>query len=140
MPKPRAKRRDKETKRHVAPRRAPRVPPPAVRALTFKVVELSNVDEATIERTINEWVPQGWQFDGVQFAMRESSRRPAMAFVFFTREGAPVTDAADGGDGYREAAAAQAHFERIVLGAPAQQRSGADAWARLAALAEEGDE
>jgi hypothetical protein len=27
--------------------------------------------------------------DGVQFAMRESSKRPAMAFVFFTREGEP---------------------------------------------------
>ena len=30
---------------------------------------------------------EGWNLDGVQFAMRESSKRPAMAFVFFTREG-----------------------------------------------------
>ena len=36
---------------------------------------------------MNEWVPHGWQFDGVQFAMRESSKRPSMAFVFFTRSG-----------------------------------------------------
>ena len=29
----------------------------------------------------------GWKFDGLQFAMRESSKRPSMAFVFFTRPG-----------------------------------------------------
>jgi hypothetical protein len=63
---------------------------PERRALHYKVVELSSVDEHTVERTINEWVPMGWKFDGLQFAMRESSKRPAMAFVFFTREGAPL--------------------------------------------------
>src|SRR6185295_4387856 len=36
--------------------------------------------------TFNEWTAKGWGLDGVQFAMRESSKRPAMAFVFFTRE------------------------------------------------------
>jgi hypothetical protein len=61
---------------------------PERRALQYKVVELSSVDEHTVERTINEWVPMGWKFDGLQFAMRESSKRPSMAFVFFTREGA----------------------------------------------------
>lgn len=62
----------------------------AVRApgpLQYKVVELSTVDERSLERTVNEWSAQGWNLDGVQFAMRESSKRPAMAFVFFTREG-----------------------------------------------------
>ncbi len=39
---------------------------------------------------MNEWSSKGWSLDGVQFAMRESSKRPAMAFVFFTREGAPA--------------------------------------------------
>ncbi len=63
---------------------------PQRRALHYKVVELSSVDEHTLERTINEWVPMGWKFDGLQFAMRESSKRPSMAFVFFTREGAPL--------------------------------------------------
>lgn len=63
---------------------------PERRALQYKVVELSSVDEHTVERTINEWVPRGWKFDGLQFAMRESSKRPSMAFVFFTREGAPL--------------------------------------------------
>ena len=63
---------------------------PVIRApgpLQYKVVELSTVDEGSLERTLNEWVPKGWNLDGVQFAMREASKRPAMAFVFFTREG-----------------------------------------------------
>lgn len=59
--------------------------------LQYKVVELSTVDEGTLERTVNEWSSKGWMLDGVQFAMRESSKRPAMAFVFFTREGEPAT-------------------------------------------------
>ncbi len=59
--------------------------------LQYKVVELSTVDEGTLERTVNEWSSKGWTLDGVQFAMRESSKRPAMAFVFFTREGEPAT-------------------------------------------------
>jgi hypothetical protein len=76
------------------PRRAGKRPgagqTPVVRApgpLHYKVVELSTVDEGSLERTLNEWTAKGWNLDGVQFAMRESSKRPAMAFVFFTREG-----------------------------------------------------
>jgi hypothetical protein len=51
----------------------------------YKVAELSAVDETSLENTINEWVRLGWQLDAIHFAMRESSRRPAMAFVLFTR-------------------------------------------------------
>ena len=65
---------------------APRAPG----VLQYKVVELSTVDEGTLERTANEWSARGWSLDGVQFAMRESSKRPAMAFIFFTREGEPA--------------------------------------------------
>ena len=54
--------------------------------LKYKIVELSQVSDIDLEQTINDWVAQGWTFDGVQFAMRESSKRPAMAFVMFTRE------------------------------------------------------
>ena len=68
-------------------------PLPAPGSLQYKVVELSTVDEAVLERTLNQWVARGWTLDGVQFAMRESSKRPAMAFVFFTQEGpAPLED------------------------------------------------
>jgi hypothetical protein len=55
--------------------------------LTYKVIELATVTEETIEETLNEWIAKGWDFNGMQFAMRESSRRPAMAFVLFTRPG-----------------------------------------------------
>jgi hypothetical protein len=53
--------------------------------LTYKVVETSIVTDEAIEAIINEWVRLGWSFDGIQFAMRESSKRPGMAFVLFTR-------------------------------------------------------
>ncbi len=53
---------------------------------TYKVVELSTVSDETIEETLNEWTALGWRFDGMQFAMRESSKRPSMAFLLFTRE------------------------------------------------------
>jgi len=54
--------------------------------LQYKVVELSNVTEETIEEALNEKAAEGWNFDGMQFAMRESSKRPSMAFLLFTRE------------------------------------------------------
>lgn len=53
--------------------------------LVYKVIETSEVTDEAIERHINEWVGAGWHFDGIQFAMRESSKRPAMAFLLFTR-------------------------------------------------------
>jgi hypothetical protein len=55
--------------------------------LIYKVVEVNSVTEDLLESVLNEWTAQGWRFDGMQFAMRESSKRPAMAFVVFTREG-----------------------------------------------------
>ena len=54
--------------------------------LQYKVVELSHVSEDTIEEALNDWTRQGWRLDTMQFAMRESSKRPAMAFLVFTRE------------------------------------------------------
>ena len=54
-------------------------------ALLYKVIETSIVTDEVLEEIINEWVSKGWQFDGIQFAMREASKRPAMAFILFTR-------------------------------------------------------
>ncbi|HBG05190.1 MAG: DUF4177 domain-containing protein [Geobacteraceae bacterium GWC2_58_44] len=54
--------------------------------LQYKVVELNSVSEETIEEALNDWTRQGWHFDTIHFAIRESSKRPAMAFVIFTRE------------------------------------------------------
>lgn len=52
----------------------------------YKVVENTIVTDETLERTINEWVSQGWLFERIQFAMYEGSKRPGMAFVLFTRD------------------------------------------------------
>ena len=54
--------------------------------LVYKVVETSTVTDEELERVINEWIPRGWTLDGIRFVARESSRRPAMAFVTFTRD------------------------------------------------------
>ena len=54
--------------------------------LRYKVVETSSVTDEELERILNEWTARGWTLDGVRFAMSDSSRRPAMAFVTFTRE------------------------------------------------------
>lgn len=55
-------------------------------SVVYKVVETSSVTEEEIERILNERVAEGWVFDGMQFAMRESSKRPSMAFLLFTRD------------------------------------------------------
>ncbi len=55
-------------------------------ALVYKVIETSDVTAEALEAILNEWTRDGWKLDNVQFAMRESSRRPAMAFVSFARE------------------------------------------------------
>jgi hypothetical protein len=52
----------------------------------YKVVEISTVSEEALEDALNEWTALGWRFDGMQFAMRESQKRPSMAFLLFTRE------------------------------------------------------
>lgn len=93
----------------------------SAKSLLYKVVEISNVDEASLERAVNDLVGRGWTFDGVQFAMRESSKRPSMAFVFFTRMG-------------------EAPREPQDPGAKAVQALKRDPHERLRQLAEGGDE
>ncbi len=55
-------------------------------SLRYKVVEIGTVTDEEIEKALNEWVAEGWTFDTMQFAMRDSSKRPSMAFLTFTRE------------------------------------------------------
>jgi hypothetical protein len=54
-------------------------------SIQYKVVELSSVTEEEIEVALNKWTADGWAFDTMQFAMRDSSKRPSMAFLTFTR-------------------------------------------------------
>lgn len=56
--------------------------------IRYKVVETSDVTDQVLEQLLNEWTAQGWTFDTMQFAMRESSKRPSMAFLTFTRAAA----------------------------------------------------
>jgi hypothetical protein len=127
-------KKKKPTRRTPAPSKAA-----TARVLDYKVVELSNVDEATIERSVNDWVRKGWAFDGVQFAMRESSKRPSMAFVFFTRPGVEISAQHDD-HRFRSEADADRHLRRLVIGPEAAEAgivAPVDAWTRLAHLAGE---
>ncbi len=64
--------------------------------LRYKVVELSTVTDETIEEALNSLTPEGWRIESLHFAMRDSSKRPSMAFLLFTRE-EPEKEAAEGG-------------------------------------------
>jgi hypothetical protein len=48
-----------------------------------KVVETQDVSAETLEDLINKQIDAGWVLDGIHFAMRDASRRPAMAFLIF---------------------------------------------------------
>jgi hypothetical protein len=111
-------------KKKSSPKAAPKVP----KVLEYKIQEISAVDESSLERCINEWVPQGWNFDGVQFAMRESSKRPAMGFVFFTRE-TTLTPTE-----LRSPARAQERLK--TLSSDGDVKEATTAWERLQQLAE----
>jgi hypothetical protein len=61
-------------------------------AMIYKVVETSTVTDVEIECILNEWTGRGYAFASIQFVTTESSRRPGMAFIFFTKrdEGGPA--------------------------------------------------
>ena len=54
--------------------------------MQYKFIELTVVTDETIEEAVNAWVARGWQLDAIRFVTNEASRRPAMAFVSFTRQ------------------------------------------------------
>ncbi|MBE0596333.1 MAG: DUF4177 domain-containing protein [Desulfuromonadales bacterium] len=57
--------------------------------IDYKVVETSTVTDEVLEQLLNQWTALGWRLESIQFVTREASRRPAMAFVLFTREKSP---------------------------------------------------
>jgi hypothetical protein len=61
--------------------------------MTYKVVEISTVTDEEIERTVNQWAGKGYEFASIHFVTTPASRRPVMAFLFFT---APADCAAQG--------------------------------------------
>ncbi|TNF48607.1 DUF4177 domain-containing protein [bacterium] len=59
----------------------------------YKVVETQIVTDDSLEGILNDGLAEGWTLEGIQFAMSDASRRPAMAFVLFIRE-----DSVSGGE------------------------------------------
>jgi hypothetical protein len=57
-----------------------------IKMLEYKVVEVSTVTDEELEAAINEKTREGWNLDGINFAMSQASKRPAMAFILFTRK------------------------------------------------------
>lgn len=68
--------------------------------MAYKVLETSTVTDDEIERILNEWTGKGYSFASIHFVTTEASRRPAMAFLFFTR---PDDDLAPGPGGGTDA-------------------------------------
>lgn len=123
--------------------------------LSYKVVELATVDEVSLEQAVNTWVRRGWRLENVQFAMRESSRRPSMAFVFFTRleQESPEAQAPEAapGDDADEAAEALARLRQLAEHGATLRRTtsvndgasagpAVSAWDRLRQLAGDDDD
>jgi hypothetical protein len=54
--------------------------------MAYKVVETGTVTDEEIEKILNEWTGKGYVFESIQFVISLSSKRPVMAFVFFTKK------------------------------------------------------
>jgi hypothetical protein len=54
--------------------------------MIYKVVEICTVTDEEIEKVLNEQVAKGYVFESIQFVTAVSSKRPTMAFLFFTKD------------------------------------------------------
>lgn len=54
--------------------------------MQYKVIETSEVTAESLEEILNRWTAEGWRHDGMQFVVKESARRPSMAFILFVKE------------------------------------------------------
>jgi len=54
--------------------------------MQYKVIETSEVTGESLEEILNRWTAEGWRYDGMQFVVKESARRPSMAFILFVKE------------------------------------------------------
>lgn len=55
----------------------------------YKVVEVPNVSDQEIESALNRWTGEGYRFEALHFVVPAGSRRPSLAFLFFTRAPGP---------------------------------------------------
>jgi hypothetical protein len=51
----------------------------------YRVVELSDVSDRNLEDALNREAAEGYRFESIHFVTQAGSRRPTMAFLFFTR-------------------------------------------------------
>jgi hypothetical protein len=65
-------------------------------AMNYKVVETSTVTDVEIECILNEWTGRGYSFASIHFVSTQASRRPVMAFLFFTEPGERASSGAAG--------------------------------------------
>ena len=58
----------------------------------YKFVEVAPVTDESLEECVNDWVTrgEGWALEGIRFVTTEHSKRPALAFVSFTRDAKDV--------------------------------------------------
>jgi hypothetical protein len=62
---------------------------PATGKAPWRVIELADVCDRTIEEALNAATEGGWRFESVHFVTQPGNRRPMMAFLFFTRDALP---------------------------------------------------
>jgi hypothetical protein len=62
---------------------------PAAGKSPWRVVELTDVSDRTIEEALNAAAGDEWRFESVHFVTQPGNRRPMMAFLFFTRDDLP---------------------------------------------------
>jgi len=55
----------------------------------WRVIELADVCDRSIEEALNAAAGDGWRFESVHFVTQPGNRRPTMAFLFFTRDALP---------------------------------------------------
>lgn len=60
--------------------------------MQYKVIETSDVTAESLEEILNERTKEGWRFDGMQFVVKESARRPTMVFVLFVKKDDPENE------------------------------------------------
>jgi hypothetical protein len=49
------------------------------------VIELTDVSDHAIADALNGALADGYRFESIHFVTQQGSRRPTMAFLFFTR-------------------------------------------------------
>ncbi|NJD63394.1 MAG: DUF4177 domain-containing protein [Deltaproteobacteria bacterium] len=58
----------------------------------YRVVEVVDVTDHALEAALNRTAGEGYRFESIHFVTQHGSRRPAMAFLFFTRGGASARE------------------------------------------------